>query len=433
MAIDRQEKFFNFLKERENSSKDFTEIDVVKATGWSKNTFNSYLSKGQLSDFVSRNPDGSFIASNTIPISFTEFSKKLSQSKNRRSLGHNCKSLLAKSLLYKCRDNMMLALENYNRPSLINKTDSFVMLFCCAWEQLLKAILIEENGEKSIYSKPGKSGVKRTISLRECLNEYFEPESPVRKNIEQIANFRDQAVHLLMPELQGITSRIFQSGILNFSHRFEKFTETPFINSSSTGMISLVGDFNIPPASVMKAAYGDIADDILQFSSELKESIAAQNNIEFAIPLNVKLVFAKDGDEGNQVILTKAEDGISGLKNALVMEKTVSPEKSHPYLQKEAILEVNKRLHDKYDENKLLRCLVARDKKTDKPIINPHCFQALVYKLKWKNSNDKYHHHITKPSTHLYSNNAIEILLEKITSNDDYVAKAKKSFSQRKF
>lgn len=106
----KQAKFFNFLQLKEKSSKKFTVQDVVFATGWTSSTFKSYLSKGQLSDFVSKVTANEFEASNTLTLSFIEFSKKLSQSENRRALGHNCKSLLAKALLNKCRDNMMLAL-----------------------------------------------------------------------------------------------------------------------------------------------------------------------------------------------------------------------------------------------------------------------------------------------------------------------------------
>ena len=170
----KQTKFYKFLQQKEKSSQNFTVQDVVIATGWTASTFKSYLSKGQLSDFVSKTTANEFEASNTITLSFIEFSKKLSQSKNRRALGHNCKSLLAKALLNKCRDNMMLALELYNRPSLENKMDGFVMLFCCAWEQLLKAKIIESDGEQSIYTKAKKNGIKQTIPLRECLRLVFD-------------------------------------------------------------------------------------------------------------------------------------------------------------------------------------------------------------------------------------------------------------------
>ncbi|WP_414673645.1 DUF3644 domain-containing protein [Methylophaga sp. UBA2513] len=105
--------------------------------------------------------------------------------------------------------------------------DAFVMLFCTAWEQLLKAVLIEKHGEETIYRKNPKSGLKETISLRACLSVLYEPSSNVRKNIERIASIRDSAVHLLMPEIQGITSRLFQSGVLNFTSEFEIYTGSP--------------------------------------------------------------------------------------------------------------------------------------------------------------------------------------------------------------
>ena len=60
---------------------------------------------------------------------------------------------------------MMLALELYNRPSLENKLDGFVLLFCTAWEQLTKAMLIESKGEDSIFLPPNNKGFRETISL----------------------------------------------------------------------------------------------------------------------------------------------------------------------------------------------------------------------------------------------------------------------------
>jgi hypothetical protein len=425
----KQTKFFKFLQLKEKASQNFTAQDVVIATGWTFSTFKSYLSKGQLSDFVSKTTSNEFEASNTLNLSFIEFSKKLSQSKNRRALGHNCKSLLAKALLNKCRDNMMLALELYNRPSLENKMDGFVMLFCCAWEQLLKAKIIESDGEQSIYTKAKRNGIKQTISLRDCLKLVFDSNNKIKTNIETIADFRDQAVHLLMPEIQGIISRIFQSGVLNFSSKFEEFTEIPFINSSHTGMISLVGDFKTPPVSMLKSTYGQTADEIVNTAESLTRTVEGYDDIEFAIPLNVKLVFAKDDAEGGQIVLTKAEDGMTGLKKALVIEKPVDVDKSHPYLQNDAIKEINKRLHSKFEIHKLKCCLVF--KKEGNLAIGSNCFQALLYKLGWKKTNSKYHHHIKKPAVHKYSDAALDEMIKKLTTIDGYLIMAKKSYSAR--
>lgn len=69
------------------------------------------------------------------------------------------------------------------------------MLFCTAWEQLLKAVavIIERHGEETIYRKNPKSGLKETISLRACLSMLYVPTSNVRKNIERIASIRGSA------------------------------------------------------------------------------------------------------------------------------------------------------------------------------------------------------------------------------------------------
>jgi len=129
----------------------FSSTEILDATGWKYSTFKTYFIKGQLSDFITEISKDLYEASNIQIITEIEFAKLLSQSKHRRGLGHNCKSKLSKALLRKSRDNMLLALELYNRPSLENKSDVFVMCFCTSWEQLLKAVLIEKKTVKIQY------------------------------------------------------------------------------------------------------------------------------------------------------------------------------------------------------------------------------------------------------------------------------------------
>jgi len=421
---------YAFLQNAEQSHKEFNESDILKATGWKPATFKTYYGKGQLSEFISETGNNSFESSNTLNISVVEFAKQLSQSKHIIALGHNCKSKLAKALLKKSKDNMILALELYNRPSLENKMDAFVMCFCTAWEQFLKAKLIEKDGEETIFRNASKKGIKETISLRECLDKIFPIESKVRKNIEQIAYLRDQAVHLLMPETQGIVSRIFQSGVLNFTSHFEDFTEISFLKNSHVGMISLVGEFKSPPAAMMKSTYGNIADDILNLTSSLYNVMESNDDIEFAIPLNVKLVFVKDSEDGNSIILAKAEEGMEGLKKALFIKQPIDRSQTHPFLQKDAIKEINERLHARYDENKLSKCLSSKNKE-GKFIINRNCFDAVVCKNSWKSSNSKYHHKNDNPEYHYYSLDLIEEFIKKVMEHEGYLEKVKKSYNNR--
>ena len=426
------ESLFTFLKEKEQKGQLFNKEAILTATGWKAATFRTYWVKGQLSDFISAIDEDTFEASNCQNISVIEFSKLLSQSKHRRGLGHNCQSKLAKALLTKSRDNMMLALELYNRPSIENRMDAFVMCFCTSWEQLLKAILIEKNGEESIFKKENKRGFRETISLRDCLEKTFPSNSKVRNNIEQITVFRDQAVHLLMPEIQGIASRIFQSGVLNYSSYFEKFTEVSFLNNNSTGMISLVGEFRTPPISVLKSIYGEVATDILDLATTLQQEVDDKNDIVYAIPLNVKLVFATSDDDGNTITLAKADEGIEGLKKALIIEKPVDRSRTHPYLQKDAIEHINEKIYELYSIEKIEKHLVFKDNKTGKKAINKNCFDAVICKNGWKNSNNKYHHKNNNPEYHYYSPALVDEFVKKAMTNEDYLMNTKKWYNARR-
>ncbi|OEF25671.1 DUF3644 domain-containing protein [Vibrio rumoiensis] len=428
-----QKKFFEFLQKKQRKQADFTTQDVLDATGWKESTFQSYFGKGQITQFLVKVGNKTYEAVNTLDINFIEFKKRLSQSKHYQELGHKCKSNLAKALIRKSRDNMMLALELYNRPSLENKLDGFVMLFSTAWEQLLKSIIIENDGETAIYIKSTKKGIKQTITLRNCLDKVFTQSDKTRKNIEIIAGWRDDAVHLLMPELQGLASRVFQSGILNYSSKYQEFTEVQFFQSQHTGMISLVGDFKLPPSSLLQSYYGEAAEDMLELAKTVQDEIEQVNDIEFAIPINVSLVYAKDDKDG-QIIIARADgkaEDLEQLKNALIVQKTVDPETSHKYSQATAIKVINELLNDKYDMGKLTRCLVARDKK-NVPDFNSNCFQAVIKKLKWKLSNNEFHHHQALANKHIYSHQAVEEIVKRITENESFLKEAKQNNNKRK-
>lgn len=426
--IKAQEKFYEFLKEKQKTNSYFSKEDVIAATGWKPSTFKSYLGKGWISSFIVQVETDIFEAQNTLNINFTEFRKKQSQSKNYRELGHNCKNSLARALLKKSRDNMMLALELYNRPSLENKLDGFVMLFSTAWEQLLKSMVIEKFGEKTIYTTVSKKGIKQTISLRQSLEKIFpSSESRIRKNIERISDWRDNAVHLLMPEIQGLASRIFQAGVINYSSQFESFSEVPFLSYQHAGILSLVGDFNIPPISILREQYGDSCDEILSLVKTLQDEIEENDDIDFAIPINVSLVYAKKDSSGLKILANAngSKEDLESLRNALIVEKAVDPEKTHPYPQGTAVKEINRILQDNYSEEKLISCLPARDK-NGRPALNSHCFLSLVEKAGWKKNNNEFHHYQAISNRHLYYDACIQEAVNKITGNDSFLKNAKR-------
>ena len=147
--------------------------------------------------------------------------------------------------------------------------------------------------------------------------------------------------------------------------------------------------------------------------------------------MNVKLVFAKNDDEGNTVTLSKAEAGMEGLAKAIVVEKPVDRNKTHPYRMTDAIKEINRRIGDKYDDEFLLEYLKYPAAPEGKTKINDYDFQSVAYKLKWKNSNNTEHYLHKNPENHYYSDTAVEKFISKILSNKNYLENARKSYSKR--
>lgn len=425
-----QRAFLNLLKKCESGKEKVTIDQILETAEWKLSTFQTYWKKGQLSPFLSAvTEDGPFDVSNAINLSDVEFVKKLSQAKHIQELGHNCSSKLAKSLLKRSRENMILALELYNRPSLENRLDSFILCFCTAWEQLLKAIIIERDGEDEIFDKGSKIKYGKTISLRICLSRLYSDNKAVRVNVEKITNYRDCAAHLLMPETQGLLSRLFQSGVMNYSSEFELFSELPFLSPNQSGLLTLTGDISKPNIMQLRQDYGmNIGSDVAQLIDDLETEIETHNDASFAIPLPVKLVYAKDGSDGHPIILSHVGEGIDGLKNAVIIEKPVDREKSHPYKQSDAVDSINKMLSSMFSENALDSFFVAKNSKTGKPCFSPYDFRLITEKLKWKSSNNEWHYKNLDPEYHRYSDKAIADITDKIKNREVVISEIRKQY-----
>ena len=171
--------------------------------------------------------------------------------------------------LDKAIDASLAAIDAYNRPFSVYKTETFAILMTNAWELLLKARWIYKNGnkKKSIYVKKGrkykknKSGNYLTVGLKyllEKLRQEGNSEMPnnVYQNITALVEIRDSAVHFkISPTMESIAYQIFTASARNFYllarkwfgdyknlHRLENITINPlsivvdnevkFVNSS---------------------------------------------------------------------------------------------------------------------------------------------------------------------------------------------------------
>ena len=193
-------------------------------------------------------------------------------------------------------------------------------------------------------------------------------------------------------------------------------------------MMSLVGDFQLPPLLILNNIYGDSAKDMLELAKTIEDQINESDNVEFAIPLNVKLMFSKQSDDGPAILLAKAEEGVEGLNKALVVEKAVQPETSQPYLTNDAVEKIDARLTASFDKGQLDKYLISVSKETGLKKFGPHCFKIMAHKLQLKGNNNRYHWKLNRPEVHRYSEDAIKLIIDKDMEREGVLKEANETY-----
>ena len=313
-----------------SKGRQFTTEEVCKATGYKPSSIKAHFSK-KLHQYVAKSESG-WTVRTALPPSRDEYLALMTQKVPApRSPEEN----LADSLLVRAKDAFAVAVESYNRPSLTNRVEVFTILMANAWELLLKSESVCIDGYHSIQCKIDST---KTISLRDVVRKRIpSSKDPIRQNIESVADLRDKAVHILLPELQPHLSRLFQACVLNFVDRCRTSGQTDLF-ATGAGMLSLIIDEKATEIGVIRERFGDhTADAVQSFLSELTESEAALGSSAFAIPIEYRLVLTK-GDKKGDILLTAGEGGREAIK--LYQARDVAD--SHPHRPSDVVAIVRK-------------------------------------------------------------------------------------------
>ena len=318
---------------------------------------------------------------------------------------------LTKQLLDKSQEAFILSLEVYNKPTIKYRIEGFCFFFCNAWELLLKSKILEDNKKESaIYYKKQRNQKRRSLSLRDCLKKVIPNESDsIRKNIEDIAAIRDEATHLIIKDLEAVYSGLFQSGVLNYVDKLEEWFGISITEKISPAMLTLVSDIKQIDPVFIKKRYGP---EILEFvENEIgrieKNAKELKEDIKYRIPIEYKLVLTKSAKDADITL----SSGVGGKTFGLI-EVPKDIERTHPYLQKDVIAKIKERIGGGI-------------------MFNQYDFQSILYKEKIKR-NRKYHYMIKKPVIHRYSDALIELIVNKIERDQEYLKKARKVYKNRR-
>ncbi len=396
----KQRDLLAFL--RDHDGKEVGESAILRVTQWSPKSWRVYKNNGYYAPFLVELSPGRFRVRCGSDVTDWAFYMAVTQTKKGSKFAPRCKNELARALAARSRDNMILALELYNRPSLKNRIDGFALLFCASWEQLLKAEIVEERGEEIIFRKKKAGRPRETISLREAATERLDSSSLIKKNLDYITGLRDKAAHLLMPEVRSTLGNLFQAGVLNYASRFCEFTGDAFVEDTA-GLVSLVGMGDPPPTAVLMRAYGDVTGvEIGELLAKMRDDIAQTANPAFAFSVEHKLVITKKVEEGD-IHLTSAA---AGEASGIVIEREVPTEKAYPYRAGTFCPEVVQR--------------------TGQPF-NTYDLNAVCLKEGWTGANNEFHKLLGITNTRLYSERALEWVVQKLAEDEGYLSRARVS------
>lgn len=321
------------LREFELNGVEFTTKMILERTEYSRNSINKYINEKLLGKYVFHAGSRSkYRCEGIAALSNDDFLVVMSQSAKVRQ--KTPEEQFYEKLIGRSLDAFTLALEVYNRPSMKNRVEAFTIMMVNAWELLLKAEVLKTDGYEKMFYDGDKS-----ISVTDAMKRRIQEKDPVRKNLETLIDLRDQAVHLLIPELQSQLSRLFQATVLNYQTRYKNEMGNAPLAGQSVGMLSLVLDGPKPEIALIQKLYGKhTANSVSKFINLFDKTAKEIDSTEFSIPIDYRLALVKREDESD-LSLSVGDEG----EGAIIITKTKDPDLTHPYHTKEALDEINKR------------------------------------------------------------------------------------------
>lgn len=135
--------------------------------------------------------------------------------------------MIINRLISKSKDAFIFAIEIINKPTLKHRSENFVFNICNAWELMLKAQIVKENGEDNIYYKNNKD---RTISLQTCIDKIFTDfNNPIKKNLEIIQRLRNKSTHFITPEYDELYISLYQANVIFFVDHIKKVFDVGYL------------------------------------------------------------------------------------------------------------------------------------------------------------------------------------------------------------
>jgi len=348
---DKRSIILSFFRDKERQKLSFTYAEAALATGNKVNSIRKLVSENLKGKFIFQNQRPNWYCQGLLAISDDDFFRITSQSTQAKILTDDEK--LYNKLINRSLNAFTVALEVYNRPSLENRVEAFAIMMTNAWELLLKSQILKVKGFDSLIDQDGKS-----IPLNEAVNFKYPNDSADKDNLNQLILLRNDAIHLLLPEIQPQLSRLFQTTVLLYQEEFAHQEGYAPLADQNVGMLSLVIDGPEPDIALVKEEYGNrTASQVNDFLKKFKKLEQKHESNRFAIHIEYKLTLTKKPGVGDLTFGT----GPDGTHTVFV-DRPKNLKITHPFYETTAIKEINEQQTECVINNYSFRAVVKKHK-----------------------------------------------------------------------
>lgn len=417
---DKQKKFFDFMQRMDSKGLEFTLQQLVDATGYPmKGTVKAKMSRNEWDAVLVKGANGKYRAKDVQGLTLDQFAQRLSTKKE--VVLDDASPYLSQSyrLFKQAKDNFILSLELYNRPSLENRFQAFTMLHCAAWEHMLKAIQSVKTGDDSIFTSKATGHTK---GLEQCSAEFLGTDTKPYQNLKKLIDLRNMSTHLLLPELGGAYGPIFQAAVINFLNTWSGNTTMELLPPSDIGMLTLVTGIGKPTSISLERKYGsDLSKVLSEHIAVIGDEIMNNEKSEFAVELKHTVVFGKKG-ESNFTI-----EELLGGKERIKIEKVIS-DHDDELLPGMVIEKINGIIATAISEADRKEIFSYSGK--GQLLLNKHDWDAICLDQKWKKGSNKYYrsHGPIKQGT--FTVECIHWIVDILKKDKGYLPRVKKKYVQ---
>lgn len=317
-------------------------------------------------------------------------------------------------LLDKSTEAFIMGIEIYNKPTIKYRTEGFSFFICNAWELMLKAKLIKDFGEQSIYfaDKPN-----RTISLENTLGKVFtNNKDPMRINLEKIIDLRNTSTHFITEDYESIYAPLFQACVVNFFNKIQEFHNIDVTKFIENNFLSLNLKVEKLTDSEIRAKYTpEIAEKLILERNEL--SVEAENlNDKFSIAVKTNFYITKKREEADLIIgVDKNADA-----SVQIVKEMRDPNNLYPFTTKAVIKQINRRLEKSNIKLARPNLQIKKNPSTKNIGFNTNDFQLFIkfYDIK---QNDKFTYHIKVGNRFCYSQQLIDFIFNELKKDPEYI------------